>query len=260
MMLLPARQGACVRGVTCLALACACSITAMAQRGGPPPTPRAQAPFDITGYWVSLVNEDCRYRMTMPPKGDFAGVPLNGAGRQAAAAWDSARDEASGDACKAYGAGGVMRMPGRLHIAWAADDTLRIEIDAGMQARTIAFQGVGGEAGTWQGVSTGSWDRGDTAMTRGGLFQGAVIRGGSLRVVTTKLRAGYLRKNGVPYSAEAVMTEFFDRFDVPGGESLLVVSTEFVDPAYLATPFWTSTHFKKQSDASGWSPRLCASR
>jgi hypothetical protein len=249
-----------MRRMIWLAVACACSVTTLAQRGGPPPTPRAQAPLDITGYWVSLVNEDWRYRMTMPPKGDVAGVPLNGAGRQAAAAWDQAKDETSGDACKAYGAGGVMRMPGRLHITWTADDTLTIETDAGVQTRTVAFRGAGGQAGSWQGISTGAWDRGDTAMSRGGFFPGAVVRGGSLRVVTTKMRPGYLRKNGVPYGADAVMTEYFDRFDVPGGESLLVVSTEFVDPEYLATPFWTSTHFKKQSDASGWNPQPCASR
>lgn len=246
------------RRLTWLALACAWSVTATAQRGGPPLAPRAQAPFDITGYWVSLVSEDWRYRMTMPPKGDFAGVPLNAAGRQAAAAWDPATDDASGNACRAYGAGGVMRMPGRLHISWTTDDTLTIETDAGMQTRTIAFRDPAGGEGGWQGASTGSWDRGDTAMTRGGFFPGAVVRGGSLRVLTTKMRPGYLRRNGVPYSADAVMTEYFDRFDVPGGESLLVVSTEFVDPKYLATPFWTSTHFKKQSDASGWNPRPCA--
>ncbi|HUK36508.1 MAG TPA: hypothetical protein VLV86_21470 [Vicinamibacterales bacterium] len=249
-----------VRRLGWVAIVCACSATVVAQRGGPPPPPRTQAPFDIMGYWVSLVNEDWRYRITMPPKGDFAGVPLNGAGRQAAAAWDPAKDEASGDACKAYGAGGVMRMPGRLHITWTTDDMLAIETDAGMQTRTIAFRGAGGEAGTWQGVSVGAWDRGDTAMSRGGFFPGAAVRGGSLRVVTTKMRAGYLRKNGVPYSSDAVMTEYFDRFDVPGGDSLLVISTEIVDPTYLMTPLWTSTHFKKQSDASGWNPRSCSSR
>jgi len=49
-------------------------------------------------------------------------------------------------------------------------------------------------------------------------------------------------------------------FDIPGGDSLLVVSTEVVDPAYLSQPYWTSTHFKKQNDASGWNPTPCTSR
>ena len=89
-----------------LAVMSVLTSTAIAQRGGPPPppTPRAQAPIDITGYWVSLVTEDWRYRITTPPKGDFAGVPLNGAGRQVASAWDVAKDEAAGESCKAYGA------------------------------------------------------------------------------------------------------------------------------------------------------------
>ena len=236
------------------------SATALAQRGGPPsppPTPRAQAPFDITGYWVSIVSEDWRYRMTTPPKGDVTGVPLNGAGRQAANAWDPAKDAAAGEGCKAYGAAGLMRMPGRLHVTWTGDDALSIEADAGAQRRTIAFRGPGGTAGSWQGVSVASWDRGESAMARGGFFPGAAARGGSLKVVTTGMKAGYLRRNGVPYSADAVMTEYFDRFDLPSGDALLVVSTEVVDPTYLTTPFWTSTHFKRQADATGWFPRPC---
>jgi len=238
----------------------------VAQRGGPgsgaqaPATPRAQAPIDLTGYWVAVVDEDWRYRMTMPPKGDYAGVPLNGAGRQAAGAWDPAKDEAAGESCKAYGAAGLIRLPGRLRIAWQGDDALRLEADAGTQTRVLSFRGPGGTAGDWQGVSVATWDRLESPMARGGFFPGAVGRGGSLKVVTTNMKPGYLRRNGVPYSANTVMTEYFDRFDVPGGDSLLVVATEVVDPTYLATPFWTSTHFKKQNDASGWNPTPCSSR
>src|SRR5436305_1272234 len=84
--------------------------------------------------------------------------------------------------------------------------------------------------------------------------------GGSLQVVTTKLRPGYLRKNGVPYSARPVLTEYLYRFDLPGGDAILLVISEVVDPEYLAQPFWTSTHFKKQNDASGWKPTPCAAR
>jgi hypothetical protein len=247
------------RTAASLAITCALASTAFAQRGGPPATPKALAPFDITGYWVSLVTEDWRYRMAMPPKGDFAGVPLNGAGRQVADAWDPAKDEAVSESCRAFGAAGLMRMPGRLHITWTGDDTISIEADAGTQTRTIAFRGSRGTGGGWQGLSIGSWDRGESVMTRGGFFPGAAARGGSLKVVTTSMKAGYLRKNGVPYSADAAMTEYFDRFDLPNGDSLLVVSTELVDPTYLTTPFWTSTHFKK-TDASGWNPRPCSAR
>jgi len=151
-------------------------------------------------------------------------------------------------------------VPGRLHITWQDEETLRIELDAGTQTRTLAFRQPRAESVDWQGVSMASWDRSESAMARGGLPPAAAPRGGSLKVVTTRMKPGYLRRNGVPYSADAVMTEYFDRFDVPNGESLLVVSTEIVDPTYLAMPYWTSTHFKKQNDASGWNPRPCSAR
>ena len=90
-------------------------------RGGappatPPPTPRSGALIDITGYWVSVVTEDWRYRQFTPPKGDYTSIPLNAAGRKLADARDPGKDEAAGEQCKAYGAAGVMRMPTRLHI------------------------------------------------------------------------------------------------------------------------------------------------
>jgi hypothetical protein len=74
------------------------------------------------------------------------------------------------------------------------------------------------------------------------------------------MKAGYLRRNGVPYSADAVLTEYFDRLEAPGGETLLVVASEVVDPANLATPYWTSIHFRKQNDASGWNPSPCSAK
>lgn len=233
-----------------------------AQRGGPPgppPTPRASAPFDITGQWVAVVNEDWRYRMTVPPKGDFGGVPLNPNGRRVAATWDPARDEATGEQCRAYGVAGLMRLPTRVRISWSDDQSVKIESDAGTQTRTLVFGAPSGQAGDWQGVSVASWDR-SAAVIAGGFFPGGGGRAGSLKVVTTRMKSGYLRRNGAPYSADTVVTEYFDRFDVPGGDSLLVVSTEIVDPTYLAQPYWTSSHFKKQSDTSGWNPTPCAVR
>jgi hypothetical protein len=198
--------------------------------------------------------------MTTPAKGDVAGVPLNAAGRQAAAAWDPARDEAAGEQCKAYGAAAIMRVPGRIHVTWHDDETLRIDTDAGTQTRLLAFRAPGAQGNDWQGVSAASWDRSVSVMGAGGIFGSAPARGGSLKVVTTKMKPGYLRKNGAPYSADTTVTEYFDRFDVPNGDSLMVVSTEVVDPTYLAQPFWTSTHFKKQNDAGGWNPSPCSSR
>jgi hypothetical protein len=230
---------------------------------GPPPTPRAAAPVDLTGYWVSLVTEDWRSRMTMPPKGDAESVPLNPEGRKAAQAWDPTKDESSSEPCKAYGAAGIVRRPGRIHITWQDDNTLKAEFDAGTQTRTFYFGAPQGQGGDWQGISVANWDVPGTIMTRGGFglgAGGALDRGGALKVVTTKMKAGYFRKNGIPYSENAVMTEYYDRFDIPNGDSLLLVTTEVTDPMYLTAPFWTSTHFKKQNDSAGWNPSSCSAK
>jgi hypothetical protein len=229
---------------------------------GPPPAPKATTPVDLTGYWVSLVTEDWRYRMTLAPKGDTRGVPLNPAGKAFANAWDPATDEAAGEQCRAYGAAGIMRMPGRLHITWQDDYTLRLDIDAGTQTRILGFNPAQAKGGDWQGVSLASWDRPRSRMAAAGpgFFAAQGDWGGGLKVVTTKMKPGYLRRNGVPYSANAVLTEYYDRFDVPGGETLLVVSAEVDDPTYLILPFWTSTHYKKLKDAAGWNPTPCSAR
>ena len=228
-------------------------------RGGaaPPRTAQAAAPEDLTGYWVALVTEDWRWRMVTPPKGDVASVPLNPAGRDAANAWDPAKDEAAGNQCKAYGAAAIMRVPTRLHITWENETTLRIDTAAGTQTRQLHFgteQAPAGEA-TWQGYSAASWD---SPGGRGG--RGGPPAGGSLKVVTSHMKPGYLRKNGVPYSANAVVTEYMDRTNEPDGLSYLIVTTIVEDPQYLTQPFVTSTHFKKQADAAGWHPTPCEAR
>ncbi len=260
-----------VRYWTSLLLILMVCVSASAQRGGrggpppPPPTPKAGAPIDVTGYWVALITEDWRYRQFTAPKGDFISVPLNQAGKDAANAWDPAKDEAAGQQCKAYGAAGVMRLPTRLHITWQDDNTLKLETDAGTQTRTLHFGAAQGVGGDWQGVSAAHWDtsRAPVGTGFGGIdfgFEFPPPPGGSLRVVTTKLRPGYLRKNGVPYGAGTELTEYFERFDVPGGDSLLLVISEVTDPQYLRFPFWTSTHYKKQNDVTGWNPTPCATR
>jgi hypothetical protein len=220
-----------------------------------PQTGEQAAPIDLTGYWVSIVTEDWRYRMVTPPKGAFAGVPLNPAGRAAANAWDPAKDEAANQQCKSYGAPAIMRVPGRFHITWQDDNTLKIETDSGTQTRVFHFNGTApaGAEPSWQGYSAAQWELGPAE-------QGKPNRTGDLKVVTTALLPGYLRKNGVPYSGNTVLTEWYDRITAPNGDDWLVVSTEVVDPQFLTTPFITSTHFKKQPDATGFSPAACAAR
>jgi len=226
-----------------------------ARSGKPAPTtPKADAPEDLTGYWVSLVTEDWRYRMITPAKGDYEAVPLSAEGKKAADAWDPAADEAGGNQCKAYGAAGLMRVPGRLHITWENDSTLRFEFDAGTQTRMLHFGGKPPAAGApqWQGYSSADW----VLMGDGR----SAPRGGYLKVETTRMRAGYLRKNGVPYGPNAVLTEYFTRVNESSGDSYLIVTSVVNDPQYLNAPFITSTQFKKLADASGWRPTACKAR
>ena len=218
-----------------------------------PRTAKADALFDPSGYWVSIVTEDWRFRMITPQKGDYTGISLNAAGRKIADAWDPAKDEAAGDQCKSYGAPNIMRTPGRLHITWQDDQTLKIEADAGKQTRMLDFGKSATDSGmSLQGVSKASWD-----LVPSGRGQAPI---GSLKVVTTGLTPGYLRKNGVPYSASTVLTEYFDRVTEPVGDSYLVVTTTVEDPMYLVQPFATASHFKKQPAADGWNPVPCSSR
>ena len=214
-------------------------------------TPRQTAPVDLTGYWVSVVAEDWRYRMVTPAKGDTGGVPLNAEGRKIATAWDPARDAAAGEACRAYGAPGLMRLPGRLRITWADDATLQIDADAGTQTRLLRFGGAPPAAGdrTWQGSSTAAWD---------GVQGGGATRWGSLRVITTQLRPGYLRKNGVPYSEAAVLTEYFDLHPGPRNATWITITSIVNDPKYLGQEFITSTDFRKEPDGSKWNPTPCS--
>ncbi|HEY8521299.1 MAG TPA: hypothetical protein VIN61_14575 [Gammaproteobacteria bacterium] len=242
---------------------------AVAQPGaGPgfaaPRSARESAQVDLTGYWVALVTEDWLWRMITPPPGDATSVPLNAEGRRVAAAWDPARDAASGEACRPFGAAGLMRMPLRLHISWHDDDTLKIETDAGEQTRLLRF-GAAPPPSTeksWQGFTTAEWTR-----PVGGFDLRAVMSGrppvpadgppkGALKAVTTHLRAGYLRKNGVPYSENAVLTEYFSRFSAFGNDYLTVLSIVH-DPTYLSSDFVTSSHFKREPDGSSWRPSPC---
>jgi hypothetical protein len=133
-------------------------------RGGPPPSAKAAAPIDLTGYWTAVITEDWHQRMLTAPRGDF-GTGANGAvrtpggapigigpnpsdqgnipykveGAQAAMKWDPAKDEAERNLCKAYGAPGIMRQPTHLHITWQDDNSLKVEADFGTQTRLFHF-------------------------------------------------------------------------------------------------------------------------
>ncbi len=267
-------------------------------RGGPPQPPKAAAPIDLTGYWTAVVTEDWHQRMMTAPKGDFgAGEPgatagfngaRNGQGEnpsqggnipykvepaKLAMQWDPAKDEAAGNQCKAYGAGGVMRLPTHLHITWQDDNTLRMDADAGTQTRLFHFVAAvanagpnapapepllakavapAGEQRSWQGYSVARW------ITMGG--RGEWAKGGNLEVVTTNLKSGYYWKNGMPYSENLVLTEHFRVFQEDNGEYWLDMSQMAEDPAYLTEPWIITYQFKKLANGSRWNPTPCSAR
>ena len=166
-------------------------------RGGPAPTPRATAPSDFSGYWVSVITEDWKLRMVTPNKGVYDTLTLNAEGRRVAETFDPARDEAAGEQCKAYG------------------------VNAGRRGS---------------------------------------VRVGTLKVITSNLRPGYLRKNGAPYSDKTKVTEYFDLNTAPNGDRWLTVTTKVEDPVYFTRPLLTSSDFKHLATADGWSPSPCSAR
>jgi len=221
--------------------------------------------------------------MVTPPKGDYASVPLNAEGRKVADTWTPSMD----GRCEAYGAAGLMRMPTRVRMTWQDDRTLKLETDAGVQTRLLRFgvQGSTSEPRSRQGSSVATWEfagrnngLGGFAFApfapppgpppgpgagrgagggRGGPGGPGGPRFGTLKVVTGNLLPGWLRKNGVPYSEGAVVTEYYDRFKSTNGDEWFVVTTVVDDAKYLQQEFVTSSHFKKEADGAKWNPSAC---
>jgi hypothetical protein len=207
--------------------------------------------------------------MVTPAKGDYQYIPMNLASKQVADAWDPAKDEAAGEQCKSYGAANLMSVPGRLHITWEGDSTLKVDTDAGMQTRLLRFgesKSAASTPPTWQGVSVAQWQfpRPNVPMMLRPVDRSAGVpparppTGGSLKVVTTHLRPGYLRKNGVPYSSMTVLTEYWDLFKRPNGDQWMTITTQIEDPVYLAQPRVIGLQFRKEADGSKWDPTPCS--
>jgi hypothetical protein len=226
----------------------------------PAPAPlsaRAAAPVDLTGYWVSLVTQNWQFRMVVPMKGDYGGIPINRKAKDQADAWSAAADEAAGLACKAYGAGNIMRIPGRLHMSWPDEQTLQVEVDAGKQTRVLHFVPAGREAPddgkgpSWQGRTAARWENPATARNP------AVPGGsGSLELHTDQLLPGLLRKNGVPYGVQARLTEYWETSN-EGGDTWLTVTTVLDDPEYLRGSYIINSIYRKERDGSRWNPSDC---
>jgi hypothetical protein len=253
---------ACVYGALFVIVAATVPINAQRGRGGaagPAASPRQAAPIDLTGYWVSPIIEDWKYRMVIPNKGVFGGIPLNAEGQKVGNAWDPAADDKTGEQCRAFGAAGIMRLPGRLHITWQDDVTLKVETDTGTQTRLFAFRPTSSAASpsatppsaalpagepTWQGQSQAQWN----------------VPGRSLKIVTTNLKPGYLRRNGAPYGGRAVVTEYWELHSLPNKDEWLTVTTRVDDSQYLSRPYLTSSDFKKLPTSAGWNPTACSTK
>lgn len=257
-----------MRSIKCIALALLVAAPGLvhaqgrgAAPAGPPRTGKSVAPWDLTGYWVSIIVDEWRFRVT-PIKGDILYMPLNAEARRVANAWDPDKDEASGNACKAYGAIGLMQRPGRLHITWTDDNTLRIDADAGTQTRLLHFGPAPEQPGpaSLQGYSVASWEGPGFGPPGRGFGRAAPAgppKTGTLKVVTTDLLPGYLRKNGVPYDGKTVLTEYINRVEGQQGDVYFTLTAMADDPTYLTGPFVRTYQFKKAPDATGWDPTPC---
>lgn len=252
-----ARTGVLAAGLYAMSLMLAAG-TVHAQ-GRPPAAPanaKAAAPFDLTGHWVSLVTRDWRFRMVVPGRGEYSGVPLNLAGKQFADAWSPTADEAAGKQCGAYGAGSVMLIPGRLHVTWQDEETLKVETDAGMQTRLLHFkpEAAAQVQASYQGYSAASWMIHDVHTV---IAMPQPDRWGQLKITTDRMLGGLLRKNGLPYSDQSTQTEYWEMHKGPGGE-YLIVSAILHDPMYLDADYYTTATFRKESDGSRWRPTPCS--
>ena len=253
-------------------------------------TPKSAAPIDLTGTWVSIVTEDWRYRFLTAPKGDFYSLPINADAKKASLAYTPTQT----DACKNYHAPTVLRVPTRVRFSWDSDATLKLETDAGKQTRLLNFASAAATAAytasgttmlqastaarTMQGASRAQWQTPQATRTYwqkvpaqdpntpgfpGINMQGPPLPpdprnlGGSLKVTTTNILPGFLRNNGVPFSENAILTEYFDLHKEASGDQWIVVTSIVEDPVYLDAPWVTSQHFRKEPNAAKWDPRAC---
>jgi hypothetical protein len=186
-----------------------------------------------------------------PPSGTGGARGLGGLRGQAA-------PPAGNETCRVYGAAGSLRVPGRLHIAWADDNTLKIEMDAGTQTRLLHFNAATPPPAekTLQGHSVATWEV--TGGGRGGGRGGggaipAPPRWGKLNVVTTHMKGGYLLSSRSFYSENAVLTEYFSKHSDFGVEYFTVTAAIQDGPQTRIT----SSTFKKEPDGSKFKPSGC---
>ena len=188
------------------------------------------ADVDFSGEWSSLYHEDFVDRLPGPELGDYAGLPINDAARRRAETWDGTMWSVPEHQCKSHPSTYIMRGPADMRVWRDIDLTeqkvtaIHMVIEWLTPTRTIYLDGrehpSPNARHTWQGFSTGKWEN------------------DALVVKTTHIKAGYLRKNGIPHSDQATMIEYFRRF----GDYLTLVSIVY-DPVYLTEPVIKSTNW-----------------
>lgn len=237
-----------------------------------PPNARDQAPYDPSGYWVSLVTQNWRSRMVVMGPGDYIGVPINAAAKKAADAWTPAAAAAAARSCETYGGGIIMYLPERIHIGWQDANDLKVETDAGMQTRVLHFVSAGrgapggvqaappptGVAPSLQGYSVARWVLPGGGQRFGPAGSAPHSHYGSIQVTTDHMLPGLLRRNGIPYDGDARKTEWWDLRKESTGEQWLVISTTLVDPHYLYKPYIYDPIFQKEADGAKWDPTACS--
>ena len=184
---------------------------------------------DIVGYWDALLHEEYRIRLYGPEPGEIDGLPLNEKGREAALNFDPNEYYKPENQCRNHGGAYVMRGPWARHFVYEDENTLLIRMELEAQTRRIYLDGRPplSEEHTGLGHSVGEW------------------KNGILSVTTTHMTPYYHRRNGVPYSENAVMHETFVLHD----NGYLTLVTKVDDPEYLSEPIVRSVSYKKLPDS-----------
>jgi hypothetical protein len=189
-----------------------------------------RGPMDLSGEWAPQFHEDQPERIPGPDIGDYLGLPINEAARLHGDSWDASILTLPEHQCKPHPADYSPRGPANLRI-WRDIDhdtqnliAIHTHISWQQPERTIWMDGRPHPpeyaAHTWQGFSTGKWD------------------GDMLTVTTTHLKMGWIRRNGIPRSDKATLTEHFVRH----GDYLTLIAV-INDPVYLTEPFVRTTNW-----------------
>ena len=200
--------------------------------------PRTLVPPDISGEWALQNDEEPGQigGLGQPPLGDYLGIPFNEAGRLRA---DTSAESIWGTPeyqCRPHSAPHQWRGLGGARILKEQDPLTRevrayhVQFMRSLD-RPIFMDGrphpPAWAPHTWTGFSTGQWV------------------GNTLKVTTTHLKDGYLKRGGPQTSDLYTMTEYLTRHD-----DILTITTVVDDPVYLEEPYVQSTTYLYDPTAS----------